>query len=90
MLCAAAICCQSTRVLPLWVALTAPGSTAGWMEKRFPTLRKSGFGQADPDREKKFLLPLRIAEKLRIRSVLRKLLVTQDAEPGGSKPPTDK
>lgn len=41
------------RALPLWVALTAPGSRAGWMEKHFTTLRKSGFGQADPDGGKK-------------------------------------
>lgn len=76
------------RALPLWVALTAPGSRAGWMEKHFTTLRKSGFGQADPDGgKKKILLQLRIAEKLRVRSMLRKLLGTQDAEPGRSKSP---
>lgn len=57
------------------------------MEKNFTTLRKSVFGQADPDGEKKFLLPLRIAEKLRVRSMLRKLLGTQDVEPGRSKTP---
>lgn len=87
MLCAAAICCQSTRALPLWAALTAPGSRAGWVERHLTTLRKSVFRQADPDAGKIFPLPLRIAEKLQIRSVLRKLLVTQDAEPGRNKTP---
>lgn len=75
------------RALPLWVVLTAPGSRAGWIEKNFTTLGKSGFGQTDPDGGKKVLLPLRIAEELRVRSMLRKLLVTQDAEPGKSKTP---
>lgn len=40
------------RALPLWVALTAPSSRAGWMEKHFTILRESVFGQADPDGEK--------------------------------------
>lgn len=57
------------------------------MERHFTPLRMSGFGLADPDGEKIFPLPLRIAGKLQIRSMLRTLLVTQDAEPGRNKTP---
>lgn len=59
---------------------------AAWGED-FTTLRKPGFGQAEPNGEKNSCCHSGIAEKLQIRSVLRKLLVTQDAEPRRSKTP---
>lgn len=87
MLCAAAICCQSTQgSSPL--GCTDSSKQQGWLDgKAFHHTEGVSFWASRPRWGKKFPLPLRIAEKLQIKSMLRKLLVTQDAEPGRSKTP---